>query len=344
MQRHPSPLTFVGGAVALLTTTWTVASGVVPVADAVTALLVPALFVIAGLLGPLWRAASFTCALLVGIGSLHLSALALSALALHEGPGSVVWHVTSQVLFVGGLALLLPLAAGYPAGPGPRWAWILAAAASLVPVVTAFAGPTPTVLSATDATGAMLQLGPIAAVLPAELAAGAGVVFLMPAVAMGIAVVRLVRGDRELRGRLTLPLGALGAFAVVLMLGSIVPASAAGAGTALFLVSAPLLPVGLIAGSRPTTLHPADLEAHRRLRAHEASDDRLEALSPRERQVLELMADGHSNPAIGRALHISLSAVEKHATSIFGKLGVAREADTHRRVAAVVAYLRAVRR
>ncbi len=56
------------------------------------------------------------------------------------------------------------------------------------------------------------------------------------------------------------------------------------------------------------------------------------------------MADGHSNPAIGRALHISLSAVEKHATSIFVKFGVTRVPDTHRRVAAVVAYLRAISR
>ena len=47
------------------------------------------------------------------------------------------------------------------------------------------------------------------------------------------------------------------------------------------------------------------------------------------------MADGHSNPAIGRALHISLSAVEKHATSIFVKFGVTRVPDTHRRVAAL---------
>ena len=344
MQRRPFQLTLVGGVGALATTAWTVGSGVVHVADAVTALLVPGLFVIAGLLGPLWKAASFTCALLVGIGALHLFALAASALALVETPGTAVWHTISQVLFVGGLALLLPLAAGYPAGPGPRWAWIVVAAASLIPVVTAFSGATPTVLSATDATGAMLQLGPVAAVLPAGLAAGAGIVFLMPAAAAGIAVVRLVRGDRELRGRLILPLGALGGFAVVVMLGSIVPPSAAGVGTALFLVSAPLLPVGLIAGSRPIVLDPADVESRRVLRVHESSGDRLETLSPREREVLALMADGHSNPAIGRALHISLSAVEKHATSIFAKLGVAREADTHRRVAAVVAYLRAVSR
>ncbi len=207
----------VGGIVALLTTAWTVASGVVPVADAVTVLLVPTLFVIAGLLGPLWRAASFTCALVVGIGALHLLALAFSAMALFGIPGTAAWHAASQVLFVGGLALLVPLAAGYPAGTGPRWAWIVVAAASLIPVVTALAGPTPTVLSTTDSSGAMLLLGPVAAVLPAGLAMGAGVVFALPAVAAVIAVVRLIRGDRELRGRLTLPLGGLAAFALVVV-------------------------------------------------------------------------------------------------------------------------------
>jgi DNA-binding NarL/FixJ family response regulator len=56
------------------------------------------------------------------------------------------------------------------------------------------------------------------------------------------------------------------------------------------------------------------------------------------------MAEGCSNPAIGRSLHISLSAVEKHSTAIFAKLGFTDEPDTHRRVAAVVAYLRAVDR
>jgi DNA-binding CsgD family transcriptional regulator len=344
MTPRRSLTTLVSGIVALGSTVWTVASGVAPAADVVTALLVPVLFVVAGLLGPLWHAAPFTCALVVGIGELHLFGLASSAVALSGIPGAAAWHAVSQVLFVGGLALLVPLAAGYPAGPGPRWGWVGAAIASLIPAVTAFAGPTPTVLSATDASGSMIVLGPVAAVLPTGIAAWAGIVFALPAAAAVIAVVRLIRGDRELRGRLTLPLGALGVFALVVMLGSILPSSASGVGTALFLVSAPLVPVGLIAGSRPTAPDPNDVEVRRRLRGHAASDDPLDALSPRERDVLELMAEGHSNPAIGRALHISLSAVEKHATAIFAKLDVAREADTHRRVAAVVAYLRAVSR
>lgn len=337
-------LTLIAGVVALMTAVWTVASRVVPVADAVTTLLIPALFTIAGLMGRLWRAASFTCRLVLWIGVAHLTGLAASALALTGVAGAVVWHACSQVLFVGGLALLVPLAAGFPAGPAPRWTWITVAAAAVVPAAAAFAGATPTVLSATGASGEPLVLGPVAPVLPAAFASFAAGVFALPVVAALIAVIRLVRGDRELRGRLTLPLGALAVFAVVVALGSVVPPSMAGVSTALFLVAAPLMPIGLIAGSRPVVADAAQEEARRRVRAHASSPDSLAALTPRERDVIELMADGMSNPAIGRALHISLSAVEKHVTSIFVKLQVTGEPDRHRRVAAVVAYLRSVSR
>jgi DNA-binding NarL/FixJ family response regulator len=65
----------------------------------------------------------------------------------------------------------------------------------------------------------------------------------------------------------------------------------------------------------------------------------LDRLSRREREVLEQMAAGRSNPAIGQALFLSLSAVEKHVSAIFTKLGLVEERSSHRRVAAVLAYL-----
>lgn len=341
--RHELP-TYVVGFAALASAVWTVSSEVTSTADAMTALLVPALFVIAGLAGPLWRAAPFTCNLVAGIGAAHLLALGASAAALTAAPGEVWWHTASQVLFVAGFALLVPLAAGFPAGAAPRWTVVLAGAATLVPVLAALSGPTPTVLAVTDPSGATRVLGPLASMLPPEVAVSVGIVFALPVVAAVVAILRLVRGGRELRGRLTLPLGALGAFAVLVALGSVLPAAAAGVSTALFLVSAPLIPVGIISGSRPATLDPEGQEALRRLRERAATSDRLELLSPRERDVLGLMADGYSNPAIGRSLHISLSAVEKHTTAIFTKLGLGPEPDTHRRVAAVVAYLHGVDR
>jgi DNA-binding NarL/FixJ family response regulator/class 3 adenylate cyclase len=68
-------------------------------------------------------------------------------------------------------------------------------------------------------------------------------------------------------------------------------------------------------------------------------DDPIERLSPREREVLELMAEGRSNQAIGQRLFISPRAVEKHVTSIFTKLRLPAAAEDHRRVLAVLRFL-----
>jgi DNA-binding NarL/FixJ family response regulator len=69
-------------------------------------------------------------------------------------------------------------------------------------------------------------------------------------------------------------------------------------------------------------------------------DDPIERLSPRERAVMELMAEGRTNQAIGRRLFISGRAVEKHVTGIFTKLGLPAAAEDHRRVLAVLRFLR----
>ena len=70
------------------------------------------------------------------------------------------------------------------------------------------------------------------------------------------------------------------------------------------------------------------------------SDDPLAALSPRERQVLELMASGSSNQGIADALVITLRAAEKHVSSVFGKLGIPSTGSESRRVLAVLMFLR----
>ena len=69
--------------------------------------------------------------------------------------------------------------------------------------------------------------------------------------------------------------------------------------------------------------------------------DPLQNLTERERELLALMAEGHSNPAIARRLVLSASAVEKHIGNIFAKLGLPPDDDRHRRVLAVLAFLRA---
>jgi DNA-binding NarL/FixJ family response regulator len=66
----------------------------------------------------------------------------------------------------------------------------------------------------------------------------------------------------------------------------------------------------------------------------------LDQLSPRERDVLGAMAEGKSNQGIADALFVSEAAVEKHVTNIFHKLGLGRTAGEHRRVLAVLTYLR----
>jgi DNA-binding NarL/FixJ family response regulator len=69
--------------------------------------------------------------------------------------------------------------------------------------------------------------------------------------------------------------------------------------------------------------------------------DPVADLTPREREVLALMAEGRSNAAIADALSVSLAGVEKHTQRIFAKLGLRPDDDTaHRRVAAVLAFLR----
>ena len=69
-------------------------------------------------------------------------------------------------------------------------------------------------------------------------------------------------------------------------------------------------------------------------------EDPLQVLSPREHEVLGLMAEGRSNAAIAQAIFVTERAVEKHVTSIFSKLDLTPTAEDHRRVLAVLAYLR----
>lgn len=66
----------------------------------------------------------------------------------------------------------------------------------------------------------------------------------------------------------------------------------------------------------------------------------LDDLTPRDLEVLALMAEGRSNPGIAEELYITVPAVERHVTNIFSKLGLKRAAEDHLRVLAVLEYLR----
>ncbi len=82
-----------------------------------------------------------------------------------------------------------------------------------------------------------------------------------------------------------------------------------------------------------------DPEVISRLLARNSGDGALSALSPREREVLALMAEGRSNAAIAQRMFVTERAVAKHTASIFLKLGLQPSDDDNRRVLAVLAYL-----
>jgi DNA-binding NarL/FixJ family response regulator len=82
-----------------------------------------------------------------------------------------------------------------------------------------------------------------------------------------------------------------------------------------------------------------DPEVVAQLMVRRRRDDRLSELTPREREVLEAMAEGRTNAGIAAKLTIIEGAAEKHISSIFGKLELPDSASDHRRVLAVLAYL-----
>jgi DNA-binding NarL/FixJ family response regulator len=82
-----------------------------------------------------------------------------------------------------------------------------------------------------------------------------------------------------------------------------------------------------------------DPEVVAQLLTRRADDQPLATLTPREREVLEAMAEGRSNAAIAAQLFVGEKAVSKHTNSIFGKLGLPQSEDDNRRVLAVLAYL-----
>ncbi|SNQ48281.1 Response regulator containing a CheY-like receiver domain and an HTH DNA-binding domain [Frankia canadensis] len=83
-----------------------------------------------------------------------------------------------------------------------------------------------------------------------------------------------------------------------------------------------------------------DPEVVAQLLVRNRRDDPMATLTPREREVLTLMAEGRSNTAIAAHLVVSSGAVEKHISNVFSKLGLEQSTTDHRRVLAVLAYLR----
>ena len=167
---------------------------------------------------------------------------------------------------------------------------------------------------------------------------------LLPLLAVATFVVRYRRAEADARSAMRWPMAGVALIAALVLAGTLLGPEQQGAVTALFLLGAPVLPLALAFG--PVARHldtlACDLaEARGRLARRTRPDvppGVLAHLSPRELTVLKAMAEGMANPTIARTMHLSLSSVEKHATSIFRKLGIPEGPDVHRRVSAVVAY------
>jgi DNA-binding NarL/FixJ family response regulator len=83
-----------------------------------------------------------------------------------------------------------------------------------------------------------------------------------------------------------------------------------------------------------------DADVVQTMLGHRRAHGPLDELTPRDREVLALMAEGRSNPGIADELYITVAAVERHVTNIFSKLGLKRAPEDHLRVLAVLEYLR----
>lgn len=304
-------------------------------------LVVPACFLGAGLVGRRLGTPTRVVGGLCALGCAHLLAFLGAGQALAADGEAADWiHLASQLLFLGGFVAFVWLAATYP-DQAPSTTLIASAAmlAAAGPLLAAASGPTPTVLD-----GAR-ELGPIVRLLPTGAAAlSAAPLVLLPLLAVVTFVVRYRRAGAEDRRAMRWPIAGLAVLAALVVAGTLLSAKQQGIVTALFLLGAPVFPLAVAFGPvlrRIESLSDelADVRAQRSRRVRpDVPPGVLARLTPRELTVLEAMAEGMSNPVIARSLHLSLSSVEKHATSIFRKFEIADASQTHRRVAAVVMY------
>jgi DNA-binding CsgD family transcriptional regulator len=278
---------------------------------------------------------------LVAVGCAHLLAFLGANQALAASGATADWiHLVSQWLFVGGFVAFVWLTAVYPEQRPPRP--LLATAAALGvsgPALAATSGPTPSIVDDSR------ELGPVIHLLPPGAASIAvAPLMLLPLIAVVTFVVRYRRANADDRAAMRWPIAGVALIATLAVTGTLLGSESQRVVTALFLVGAPIFPLALAFG--PVIRHLDSLSSElaevrdrvaRRTRP-EVPPGALSRLSPRELTVLESMAEGMANPVIAKAMHLSLSSVEKHATSIFRKLEIREGPEVHRRVAAVVAY------
>ena len=301
-------------------------------------LVIPVCFVGAGLLGFRLGTPPRVAGGLIAVGCSHLLAFFGARQALAASGESAAWiHFVSQLLFLGGFVAIVWLAAVYPnAKPSRLLIGCATTLGAAGPLLAAVSGPTPSIADE-------VELGPIVSRLPEALAdLAAGPLLLLPLMAVATFVVRYRRAASAERSVMRWPILGLATVAAVIVAGNLLGRGQESIVTGAFLVSAPILPLAMAFGPvarRIQRLTDELDEGRKRGRIRPGPlPGVLARLTPRELDVLQAMASGAANPVIARSLHLSLSSVEKHATSIFRKLEVPEGPEVHRRVAAVVTY------
>lgn len=306
-------------------------------------LVVPACFLGAALIGYRLGTPPRVAGGLAAVGCAHLLAFLGANQALSASGATADWiHLVSQCLFFAGFAAFVWLAAAYPTQrPSSRLIAVAAALTVAGPLLAAITGPTPSILDD------QRELGPILHLLPSSTASiVAAPLLLLPVLAVITFVVRYRRATADDRVAMRWPIVGLAFIAVLVIAGTTLGSERQRVVTALFLLGAPVFPLALAFGPvlrRLDGLSAELADIRERVRTRPAVPPGLLAqLSPREVTVLESMAEGMANPVIAKSMHLSLSSVEKHATSIFRKLEIPEGPAVHRRVAAVVAYRDAI--
>lgn len=205
------------------------------------------------------------------------------------------------------------------------------------PLMAAMSGSTPAIIDDQQ------ELGPIVGLLPESLATfAAGTLLLLPLLAVGTFGVRYRGATARDRAAMRWPILGLATVALIIIAGNVLGREHESIVTGAFLMSAPILPLAMAFGPvarRIQLLSDEFEEGRKRGRIRPGPPlGVLAKLTPRELDGLQAMASGAANPVIAKQLHLSLSSVEKHATSIFRKFQVDNGSEIHRRVAAVVAY------